>query len=196
MQSILSKADQLELRACLTINGLSQYASARALFRVVSRLGDGVAWYVSMIVLSVLGGLDAAAAMFHVGLTSCVGVYLYRYLKNRLVRPRPYVSHGQIVCQIAPLDQYSFPSGHTLHAVLFTTMLAVYAPWTLIICMPFALLVAMSRIVLGLHYPSDVLVGAMIGITLGVLSLSLVPAPEIAYATSVDEWLAIWSWSD
>ena len=121
--------------------------------------------------------------MLHVGLTSLVGGQCYAYLKNRLVRPRPYVSHGQIQCQIAPLDQYSFPSGHTLHAVLFTSMFAVYAPAVSIALLPFVALIALSRIVLGLHYPSDVAVGALLGLLIAAFSLPLVAPVAIDYAT-------------
>lgn len=192
MQSILAKADQIELSACLKINALSRSTTIRHAFRAVSRLGDGVLWYSTMLVLAVLGGPDGVAAMLHVGITSLIGVWLYSNLKNRLVRPRPYVSHGEIVCAIAPLDQYSFPSGHTLHAVLFTTMFAVYAPFSLWLFAPFAILVALSRVVLGLHYPSDVLVGAALGMLLALVSLASVGTVDVGYATSWTMLLDVW----
>ena len=94
---------------------------------------------------------------------------LYKALKHRLVRERPFISFKSIHCGTPPLDRYSFPSGHTLHAVCFNTMLAFLAPgvaWTLL---PFTLSVAASRVVLGLHYPSDVAAGAVIGLGLGCL---------------------------
>ena len=62
-----------------------------------------------------------------------------------------------------PLDRYSFPSGHTLHAVCFAWQAVAHFPalsWTLV---PVAALIALSRVVLGLHYPTDVLAGAAIG---------------------------------
>jgi undecaprenyl-diphosphatase len=71
------------------------------------------------------------------------------------------------------LDHFSFPSGHTLHAVLFTVMLGVSFPLLLPVMIPFMLLVAASRVVLGLHYPTDVMVGAAIGATLAGLSLCM-----------------------
>ncbi|MEO0575350.1 MAG: phosphatase PAP2 family protein [Pseudomonadota bacterium] len=193
MQSFLARADQAELKVCLKINALSRSGVIRQGFRIVSRLGDGVLWYSSMVVFALLGGVDGTKAMLHVGLTSLVGVYLYSYLKNRLVRPRPYVSHGQIVCAIAPLDQYSFPSGHTLHAVLFTTMFAAYEPTTLWLFLPFTLLVALSRIVLGLHYPSDVLVGGILGVLLAALSLAGVGTMPVELAADWTSVLELWS---
>ena len=73
----------------------------------------------------------------------------------------------------APLDRYSFPSGHTLHAVAFSTVvLATYGilAWLLV---PFTLAVATSRVVLGLHYPTDVAAGAAVGALLAVSTLAL-----------------------
>lgn len=186
MHPLLLRADALERRVCITINTWSRHRLVRDLFRVVSRLGDGVLWYTLLVAITVSGGLDAAVAMLHVGLTALAGVYLYKYLKARLVRLRPFVSHGEIVARTAPLDEFSFPSGHTLHAVLFTVMFAHYVPGLIVLTLPFALLVAASRVVLGLHYPSDVVVGAVLGLALAMTSLALVeidpvvPGPGLA----------------
>ena len=77
-----------------------------------------------------------------------------------------------------PLDKYSFPSGHTLHAVAFSTLLIAGLPQLAGFLITFTLLVALSRMVLGLHYPSDVLIGALLGWLLARLSLALyVPLP-------------------
>ena len=86
--------------------------------------------------------------------------------KQRCVRERPFVTDAQIRCGTPPLDRYSFPSGHTLHAVSFTSVFGSFDPLLLVVAAPFAVLVALSRIVLGLHYPSDVLAGAAIGAAL------------------------------
>lgn len=88
------------------------------------------------------------------------------------MRERPYVAHSDIVCGTPPLGRYSFPSGHTLHAASLTMLYGAYEPAMLIIMVPFAALVAVSRIVLGLHYPSDVAVGGLIGALLAAVSLA------------------------
>ena len=72
----------------------------------------------------------------------------------------------------APLDKYSFPSGHTLHATAFSIVVLYYMPELGWLVIPFALLVAMSRIILGLHYPTDVLAGALIGALLSTVALA------------------------
>jgi len=74
---------------------------------------------------------------------------------------------------IAPLDEFSFPSGHTLHAVAFTVVALAYYPALAPLLLPFTASVAASRVVLGLHYPSDVLAATGIGITLATASLQL-----------------------
>jgi undecaprenyl-diphosphatase len=74
---------------------------------------------------------------------------------------------------VAPLDAFSFPSGHTLHAVAFTLVALGYWPWLASLLVPFTLLTATSRVALGLHYPSDVIAGAALGAAIGASSLAL-----------------------
>ncbi|MEO0616927.1 MAG: phosphatase PAP2 family protein [Pseudomonadota bacterium] len=186
MHPLLLRADAFERRVCIRINTWSRNPVCRGLFRVASRLGDGVAWYTLLVLITIAGGLPAAVAMLHVGLTALAGVYLYKYLKTRLVRLRPFVSHGEIVARTAPLDEFSFPSGHTLHAVLFTVMFAYYVPALTFITLPFMLLVAASRVVLGLHYPTDVIAGAAIGLVLAGVSLAIVDLDPVVLGPGID----------
>jgi undecaprenyl-diphosphatase len=75
---------------------------------------------------------------------------------------------------VAPLDHYSFPSGHTLHAVSFSIVAIHYYPRLAWVVVPFTLLVAVSRVFLGLHYPSDVAAAAGIGLVLAYAGILLV----------------------
>lgn len=146
-----------------TFNQVGQYATTTMIFRYLSRLGDGIFWYALIIVLYLVEGRAAVMVilqMISAGLTATV---LYKWLKQKTVRPRPYAEFPNILCLMTPLDRFSFPSGHTLHAVTFTGVAIIYYPALSWLLIPFTILVAISRLVLGLHYFSDVLVGALLG---------------------------------
>lgn len=147
----------------------------RRLFAIVSRLGNGVFWYTLMLLLPLMYGEAGLYPALHMVAVGIVGLALYKYLKSRLVRERPYISLSGVVAGTTALDRYSFPSGHTLHAVSFTIVACNAFPSLVWICVPFAAIVAASRVVLGLHYPSDVLAGAGIGGSLALLAIRLFP---------------------
>jgi undecaprenyl-diphosphatase len=165
---MLQRADAAEYRWCLRINRLSHFAGWRQLFRIVSRLGDGVFWYSLMLLWPLLYAEKGLALSLRMAVVGVIGLLLYKYLKKHLVRERPYITLAGVVAGMPPLDRYSFPSGHTLHAVSCTILICSTYPVMMWWCLPFAAMVAASRVVLGLHYPSDVLVGAGIGASLAI----------------------------
>jgi undecaprenyl-diphosphatase len=118
-------------------------------------------------------GRTAVKPAIVMALTGALGVLVYALLKRVFVRERPFITHAAIDRGAAPLDRYSFPSGHTLHAVSFTWQACAHFPELAWVLVPLAALIAGSRVVLGLHYPSDVLAGAAIGAALAELGTSL-----------------------
>lgn len=161
---------------CVTANRWGAQTLVRGYFRAISRLGDGVSWYLLMAALIVVDGWHGLAVSAQLAATGIVALSLYRKLKRWTQRPRPFASDPNIRAWTAPLDEYSFPSGHTLHAVAFTIVAVAHYPALAILLVPFALSVAVSRVVLGLHYPSDVLAATVIGTLLASSSLALIPA--------------------
>jgi undecaprenyl-diphosphatase len=178
MSTWFLRVDQAERRMCMFANAACQRRAVRALFRGVSRLGDGVIWYALMALMPIFVGLErwreGLQASLQMLFAGAAGLLLYKLLKKKLVRERPFIGLIGIECAMPPLDRYSFPSGHTLHAVTFTAIAISYVPQLAIVLVPFALLVAASRVVLGLHYPTDVLAGAVLGGLLAAASNVLV----------------------
>jgi undecaprenyl-diphosphatase len=174
LNALFTRIDAAEYGLCRRLNRVSSHAGLRNTFRVASRLGDGVIWYAMLALLLVLYGRGALKPVVVMAITGIVGVVLYKILKRVCVRERPFITHTSISLAMAPLDRYSFPSGHTLHAVSFSWQAAVQFPELSWVLVPLATLIAASRVVLGLHYPTDVAAGAAIGGTLAMVGLSFV----------------------
>jgi undecaprenyl-diphosphatase len=125
-------------------------------------------------VLAITSGELGRAVALQCAVAGAAGLVIYRALKNVLVRERPYITHAAIVCAGRPLDRFSFPSGHTLHAVSFTLVICSSLPVLAWVLVPVAVLIAGSRVVLGLHYPSDVAAGGMLGAVLALSTTALI----------------------
>ena len=166
-----NRVDQREFAFCQAINRSLRFRPVHGYFQLISRLGDGWLWYAIILAMPLLRPEDGLAIALLMTATGLVCTVTYKALKQKLIRERPFISFPSINCGIPPLDRYSFPSGHTLHAVCFNTVLAMMAPTIALVLLPFTLSVSASRVVLGLHYPSDVAVGAMIGSSLGLCAV-------------------------
>jgi undecaprenyl-diphosphatase len=102
-----------------------------------------------------------------------IGSATYAMVKRGTSRPRPYETLREIAAHARALDAFSFPSGHTLHAVAFALVAGAYYPRLVPILAGFALLTGLSRVMLGLHYPSDVLAGAALGALIAAASFRI-----------------------
>lgn len=153
----------LDASMCTAFNRINHRSGWSAVFGAISRAGDGVVWYAVMVLLPLIYGHTELLLVACLAVNGLACTALYKLLKGSTKRPRPCDVHAHLLTTVAPLDRFSFPSGHTLHAVAFTMLIGAVHPawcWWMI---PFTTLVALSRLVLGLHYPSDVLAGAAIG---------------------------------
>jgi undecaprenyl-diphosphatase len=173
---LFRRADAFEYAWCLRLNRSCRQSSVRTFFAIISRLGNGVFWYVLILLLPILHGQQGIVPAIRMAAVGVAGVSIYKILKSRLVRERPYISLAGVVPGTPPLDRYSFPSGHTLHAVSFTVVALHAFPELAPLLIPFTCLVASSRVVLGLHYPSDVLAGAALGALLATLAIQITPS--------------------
>lgn len=162
-----------DVRTCAGFNRAARSGPLLSAFRLISALGDGVFWYALMLALLLVYTVDAVQPVVHMFAAGVVCTLLYSALKRGTLRPRPYQVHAHIRAGSVPLDRFSFPSGHTLHAVAFTIIALAYFPALAVLLIPLTLAIAASRMALGLHYPSDVLAGATLGALIASFSLML-----------------------
>ena len=155
----------------LKLNQLGQERWLRECLIKVSRLGDGPMWYVLILGLPVVFGREMLPLSLCLALTALSGVLVYKKIKAHYRRPRPYQKDSNFLAHAVALDEYSFPSGHTLHATAFLVIFLSLSPPLALLFAPFALATAVSRVVLGVHYLSDVIAGATTGAVLAVLWL-------------------------
>ena len=173
LESGLERLRLWDLALCVRVNGAVRVAPVCRVFCVVSRLGDGVFWYCLMLALLATGGADAFGPVGRMAGTGLACTLIYKWLKSKTSRPRPFAIENAVRAGTDPLDPFSFPSGHTLHAVAFSIVAIAFYPMLAWLLVPFTLLVAASRVVLGLHYPSDVLAGAALGALIASAFLAL-----------------------
>ena len=174
MESAITAWNAFEERTCRYWHRMSARPVWGPVFRVASRLGNGVIWYVLMVTLAVVGGTAGAATAILMGVTGIACTGIYKAVKTRIRRPRPCHVLPGLSARAPPLDRFSFPSGHTMHAFAFTIIACQAFPVLAWVLVPFTALVALSRLVLGLHYASDVVAGALLGTSLAALALTLV----------------------
>lgn len=169
----LSRLSELDLELCRRLARLQSSMPVLRLSRLVSRLGDGPFWFGLAAVLVVLGGRGALPAVLRLSVVGILAAVVSRSIKGWANRPRPFCTEAGIAAGAEALDPWSFPSGHTLHAVAFNGVLVADHPALAVALLPWTLAIAISRVVLGLHYPSDVAAGAAIGALLASAVLAL-----------------------
>ena len=162
-----------DLRLALRVYRAAERWSMRQLLTVVSVLGNGPLWYAVIIWLAT-GSFEDQQCAVRMLLLGIVNLLLYYVLKRGIGRSRPYEHCGDIRACVRPLDRFSFPSGHALHAVAYSLLLSWYFPSLAPVLWAFTALVLFSRVALGLHYPSDVLAAVVMGSMTGGLMLTTV----------------------
>jgi undecaprenyl-diphosphatase len=135
--------------------------------------GDGWLWYAMGAVILLIGGEDRFRAVGAAFLATGAGIGLFLKLKKVTGRRRPCALEPHCWAKLLPPDQFSFPSGHTITAFAVAVSLSLFYPALLAGLFFCAVSVAASRVLLGMHFLSDVVAGAAIGSILGYTSASL-----------------------
>jgi len=138
--------------------------------RYISKTGDGPPYVVIIGLLYWHEGFESPFLQA-ILLAFAIERPVYFVLKNSLRRNRPQAALQNFRSTITPSDKFSFPSGHTSAAFMMATLLGFYCTPLMIPLYCWAALVGFSRVVLGVHFPTDTLVGAILGIGTALFSL-------------------------
>ena len=163
------RLDRVERPLCTVLNALSQIPSVHKTFVVFSKLGDGPFWVLLMIAIGLTTPDAGNLPVVLIG-ASLFNLVVYKLMKGQTLRNRPCTTWEAINPGTPALDHYSFPSGHTLHAVTITLLCLSTLPLLGAFLVPIMVMIAVSRVILGLHYPSDVLVASGIGYCVAVIA--------------------------
>lgn len=142
------------------------------LCRLISKTGDGPLY--ALVVLAVIWQDGIISTFTQVVLLAfLIERPLYYALKNTLKRNRPQAALHNFKSFIVPQDQFSFPSGHTSAAFMMATLGDEFWQSLALPLYSWAACVGFSRVLLGVHFPSDVVIGAALGTGVACLSLQL-----------------------
>jgi undecaprenyl-diphosphatase len=156
---------------CLSRKRASEIAKVS---RLVSHSGDGHLYVIAGILAYVYDDQFGNVFILTGLLAFAIELPLYLALKNLIKRDRPNVALAHITAFITPSDKFSFPSGHSAAAFLMAVITAHYIPALSPLCFYCASLIAISRVLLGVHYPSDILAGACLGGLSAMASITLI----------------------
>lgn len=138
-----------------------------------TRMGDGWLWYALAGMVLGYGGSQRYAAVSAAAAAAVVGVLVFKVLKHASHRPRPCQLEPHCWSKVLPPDRFSFPSGHTMTAFSIALVVSAFYPSLEAPLYFLAASIAFSRIVLGMHFLSDVIAGVLLGSGLGIASLAI-----------------------
>ncbi len=168
---ILDRINRYDIRVLLWCGKSRHYPVFVQCVRVVSRSGDG---YLQVIVPLLLYAMDTtlgAVIVWQCAQGFALERSLYLVLKPSLARRRPPEVLPAFSSIVQASDRFSFPSGHTMAAFLLASILAEHYGSLAYIAYLWASAVACSRVLLGVHFPTDVVAGALLGV--GIASVIL-----------------------
>jgi len=172
MNTVIRHVDRFDRFAFLWLHVTLQIPRYKTV-HWVSRSGDGLLYVLAALAAVLLDEVQGEDFFKAVAVGFGLERSLYWLLKNSIRRNRPAVGLQSFRAAITPSDQFSFPSGHTAAGFMFATIVLQFYPALAVACYVWASLVSISRVLLGVHYPTDILAGATLGSSCALVCLAL-----------------------
>ncbi len=170
LQQKITRLDTYAFNLCL---GYSTRTSLSSWSRLMSRFGDG-GFYLLLGISLALFEAEDGQRFFLTGLTAfAIELPLYLVLKNLIKRDRPCDRFDHFDAFIVPSDKFSFPSGHAAAAFVFATLISHFYPSLSYLSFGLAAMIGSARVMLGVHYPTDIVAGAVLGLASATVALNL-----------------------
>lgn len=163
----------LDSISLLWFNRLQCHSPLTKSFRIISHSGDGYLYLAITLIVLMQPSPHHLLFIQAVLLGFLFEIPSFICLKQILKRNRPFNVLSFCQPAVKPSDQFSMPSGHTAAAFLMACIIAFCFPSFSLIAYIWASLIGVSRVFLGVHYPTDIVVGALLGYGCATLSLSL-----------------------
>lgn len=168
---VLGYIEQRDLRIMRRLHRWRAPRPIRISMLLMSRLGNGWLWYSLGVFILIWGGQDRYRAFFAGVLSALVAILVFQRVKPLSRRRRPCEIEPHCWAMITPPDRFSFPSGHAMTSFAIAVAVGSFYPQYQPGLLAIAVLIATSRIVVGMHFLTDIIVGAMMGALIGYLSV-------------------------
>lgn len=173
MGTLLKKINHFDLVAFQWCLSRKHAAKIAVISRWVSHSGDGVYYVIIGIIVALVEKIYGLSFLLNGLLAFAIEIPFYILLKHSIKRRRPDDVITEFVAFLIPSDKFSFPSGHTAAAFVMATLVAFYYPAFTPLAYSLASLIGFSRVLLGVHFPSDIVAGAILGTFCTVVAVFL-----------------------
>lgn len=169
----LRRLAAIDAQLFLFINSLHRHCKLERAARAVSFTGDGYFYVLLAVSLPFLVPVQGMQFLISALLSFLIELPLYWMLKRSFKRRRPFLVVKALAPLLKPSDEFSFPSGHTTAAFMMAGLVSVFFPAASVAMYAWASLVGMSRVMLRVHFISDVMAGVVLGTCIALLSLAI-----------------------